>query len=80
MDVTVSMLLCFQKYTWQQETTVYMYILKLCLEIHKDQSLVYKGGKLFKNFKKLLNWIIQYVKNLETLRGSHSNPPRPTFS
>ena len=54
MDVTVSMLLCFQEYR-QEETTVYMYILKLCLEIHKDQSLVYKGGKLFKNFKKLLN-------------------------
>lgn len=29
-----------------------MYILKLCLEIRKDQGLVYKGGKLFKNFKK----------------------------
>lgn len=27
-----------------------MYILKLCQEIHKDQGLVYKGGKLFKNF------------------------------
>ena len=32
-----------------------MYILKLCLEIHKDQGLVYKGSKLFENFKKILN-------------------------
>jgi len=30
-----------------------MYILKLCQEIHKDQGLVYKGGKLFNNFKKI---------------------------
>ena len=45
----------FRSIDRQEETTVYMHILKLCLEIHKDQSLVYKGGKLFKNFKKLLN-------------------------
>ena len=54
MDFTLSTLLCFQEYQ-QEKTSVYMYILKLCLEIHKDQGLVYKGGKLFKNFKKMLN-------------------------
>lgn len=51
MDVTLSMLLCFQEYG-KKKASVYMYILKLCLEIHKGQGLVYKGGKLFKNFKK----------------------------
>lgn len=54
MDVTLSMLLCFQEYG-KKKASVYMYILKLCLEIHKDQGLVYKGSKLFKNFKKILN-------------------------
>ena len=54
MDVTLSMLLCFQEYG-KKKASVYMYILKLCLEIHKDQGLVYKGSKLFENFKKILN-------------------------
>ena len=77
MDVTPSTLLCFQEYG-KKKASVYMYILKLCLEIHKGQGLVYKGGKLFKNFKKNVEWIIQDVKNLETLRGCY--PRWPTFS
>ena len=48
MDVTPSTLLCFQEYG-KKKASVYMYILKLCLQIHKDQGLVYI---FFKNFKK----------------------------
>ena len=59
----------------KKKASVYMYILKLCLQIHKDQGLVYI---FFKNFKKNVEWIIQDVKNLETLRGCY--PPWPTFS
>ena len=46
----------FRSTARKKHLLIYMYILKLCLEIHKDQGLVYKGSnKLFENFKKILN-------------------------